>query len=76
MTGAEILALLKDSAGYGLAAFFAWMWLQERARTYALQDSRLADWRDFGVKFQTAIENGIHAMDRLEEVVRTAVKSS
>ena len=70
MTGAEILVLLKETAGYGLAAFFAWMWLQERWRNTTLQDARLSDVKEFGMKAVTAIDNNTHAMDRLTEVVK------
>lgn len=70
MTGAEILALLKDVGGYGLAAFFAWMWLQERARHDTSREARLADVKDFGMKAVAAIDNNTHAMERLAEVVK------
>lgn len=71
MTGAEILTLLKDASGYGLAALFAWLWLQERARNTTLQDARIGDWRDFGSKLQSAIDGAVHALDKLEDAVKS-----
>lgn len=70
MTGPEILSLLKDVGGYGLAALFAWLWIQERNRNAALQDARLVDIKDFGLKVVSAIDNTAHALDKLTETVK------
>ncbi|MCW5615884.1 MAG: hypothetical protein KIT32_12255 [Rhodocyclaceae bacterium] len=70
MSAAEIGALLKDVGGYGLAAFFAWMWLQERKRNNELQDARLIDVKEIGAKALGAIDAITHAMDKLEETVK------
>lgn len=71
MTGAEILILLKDASGYGLAALFAWLWFQERGRNNTLQDSRMTDMKDLVVKSIETDRDQVHAMNALTEVIKS-----
>jgi len=70
----ELAAIAEAFSKYGAWAFVAILLLVVRAlyaRLNTIQDARLADMRDFlttGIKAQEA---SAHALDKLEEVVRS-----
>lgn len=71
---AGIADVLSKVGGYGLAALFAWFYMKERDRGNSIQDSRLSDWKERDERAIRAQEAVVHALDKIEELIR-ALKS-
>lgn len=68
---AAIADVLSKVGGYGIAAIFIWLWMKERDRSNTVQDSRLADWKERDERAIRAQEATVHALDKIEELVRS-----
>lgn len=67
---AGIADVLSKVGGYGIAAFFAWLWMKERDRSNNVQDQRLTDWKERDDRSIRREEAVAHALDKIEELVR------